>query len=348
MKNSIITFLCCMVGFFFISCEEAVLGDEQSSTARINFDLLWKDFDEHYAPFDARNVDWDELYEQYSIRITSETTNEELWTISTELLENLKDRHINLVDTKNERSFKSGEAVADQAEEEFDLDLVKNKYLEAYQTFDEAGMSFGKIKDKAVGYIYLSEINGEAPGVIDKVIAELKDAEAIIVDIRNNGGGSDRFAHRVAGAFADGEHFIYTVQTKNGPGRDDFDEKKKWFAKPAGPEQFTKPVILLMDRFTLSAAEIFQLNMQAFGHVTTMGDFTGGSHSDVSSFRFLPNGWIYTLAPQLYLMPDGQSLEGIGIAPDEFVKNTKESIDMGNDLVMENAFEYLGEIYGIE
>lgn len=128
----------------------------------------------------------------------------------------------------------------------------------------------------------------------------------------------------------------------------DFDTPTSWFTNPEGSFQFKKPVILLTDRFTASGAEIFSLNMRAFEYVTVMGDSTAGDFSDISNTRFLPNGWVYTYSPQLYLTPTGQSLEGIGIVPEIYIKNTKDDIEAGNDLVLEEAIQYLFDEYGIE
>ncbi|MEN0050775.1 MAG: peptidase, partial [Bacteroidota bacterium] len=83
-------------------------------------------------------------------------------------------------------------------------------------------------------------------------------------------------------------------------------------------------------------------------HITQIGDTTAGDLSDVSNRHFLPNGWSYQFSHQMYLLPDGTSLDGIGHIPDVYIKNEKSDIETGNDLVLERAFEYLFETYGIE
>jgi C-terminal processing protease CtpA/Prc len=325
-----------------------LLGNDEINSPENNFELLWSDFNEHYALFGVKNINWQDVYNTYRPQVNPNTTNTELWEITTNMLEVLNDGHTTLINPKNNWFFESGDSLNVQALSEFDLQLVKNNYLDYLSYSSEPDISFGKLKNKDIGYIHLYSVEGDKPEVIDDIIQHLKHHKAIVVDIRNNGGGYDNYASRIAGAFADGEHFIYTVQTKNGPEPNDFDEKKKYYTKPKGAEQFLKPVILLTDRFTASGAEIFTLNMRAFNHVTIVGDITAGDHSDQSNLRFLPNGWVYTYSPQLYLMPNGESLEGIGISPDVYIKNTEYSINNEIDLVIEEAIDYLFVEHDIE
>lgn len=349
MINKIEILVILLISIFLLnSCEKMILGEDEINSPENNFELLWKDFNEHYALFGVKNIDWQDAYNTYRPQVNSTTSNTKLWSITTNMLDLLNDGHTTLIDPKSQLEFESGDSLNVQALNEFDFELLKTKYLDYLTISVEPDISFGKIKNKDIGYIYLYSVEGDNPEIIDDIIQQLKQHKAIVVDIRNNGGGSDDYAHRIAGAFADGEHFIYTVQTKNGSGPNDFDKKKKHYTKPKGAEQFLKPVILLTDRFTASGAEIFTLNMAAFSHVTIIGDNTAGDHSDQSNLRFLPNGWVYTYSPQLYLMPNGESLEGIGISPDVYIKNTESSINNNTDLVIEKAIDYLFTEYGIE
>ena len=56
----------------------------------------------------------------------------------------------------------------------------------------------------------------ENPAIIDDIIDVLKNHKAIIVDVRQNTGGDDRYSLRISGAFADNENIVYSVQTRNG------------------------------------------------------------------------------------------------------------------------------------
>lgn len=334
---------------FFSSCKKAVLGEEPTNDPETNFELLWNDFDKHYGLFIARGIDWDSVYSVYRPQVTAQTTDLELWDIATEMIEILDDEHTFLYDTNRDFFYGSGSEFSDIAVDEFDRDQTLNTYVETLTDLTgDKEFSYGKLKNHDIGYIYLGRFDDMKPKKIDQVIDDLKGHQAIILDVRNNGGGFDQYAERIAGAFADSEKFIYTVETRNGPEHDDFDEIRKYYSKKHGDEQFTKPVILLTDRYTISAGEIFLLHMNSFGHVVQMGDTTAGDFSDGSAERFLPNGWLYRYSIQQFLLPDGSSLDGIGHVPDEYVKNTIDDIKAGKDLVMDRAFEYLKEEYNIE
>lgn len=323
-----------------MGCENAILGSDESNDPEHIFELIWKDFDEHYALFDIKHINWDDSYTEYRPQVTHETTDEELWEILSDMLLPLDDEHVKLRNPKEQLVFSSGESKNLHALDEFSIELIAGKYVEAlYQTHDY--FTYGKLYNRNIGYIHLIAMMGEDPEVIYDVLEALGDVDAIIVDVRNNIGGNDEYAHGFSGGFSDGEHFIYTVQTKNGPGHSDFDTPKKHFTNPYKAQNFNKSVVLLTDEFTVSGGEIFTLNMKAFEHVTHIGDTTAGAHSDVGPARFLPNGWTYEYSIQKYLMPGGESLEGIGIAPDVYIQNTKEEIQSEQDNVLEYALNYL-------
>lgn len=356
MKNNSI-YISIIVSFFLLTaCEKTIIGTAEVNDPENNFELFWNDFNDHYALFMIREIDWAEQYAKFRPQVTPETSNQELWEIMTQMIAVLDDGHTFLLDRKthNESNYEngffgSGAERNAQTEEEFSLELINQKYVE--NIIDLTGdleFSYGNIRGKNIGYIYLGGMDDTDPAQIDKVISDLKDYPAIILDIRNNGGGYDAFSARVAGAFADKKEFIYTVQNRNGPKHNNFEKPRKYYTQKEGKEQYTKPVILLTDNYVASAGEIFLLHMNAFDHVVQMGDYTAGDFSDGSMRRFLPNGWEYRYSVQMFLQPNGISLDGVGHKPDVFVRNTIADIAAGNDIVLETAFDYLLKEYDIK
>lgn len=332
--------------FFVIglSCEQVILGDDQPNTPEENFELLWQDFNDHYALFEIKEVDWNALYSQYRPQVTSSTTDDELWATITEMLDHLDDEHVKIripaTQHQDFREFASGSAKNIHALDEFSIELIAGKYVEAlYQTDDY--FSYGTLYGQNIGYIHLIAMLGVNPDVVYKTLSNLGEVDALIVDVRNNIGGKDEYAGGFAGGFSDQETLLYTVETRNGPNYQDFDAPLSVYSHPYKPENFTKPVVLLTDSYTISAGEIFTLNMRAFNHVTHIGDTTAGAHSDVGPARFLPNGWTYEYSIQRYLLPGNISLEGIGIAPEIYIQNTPEDVQNGQDKVLEFAIDFL-------
>jgi C-terminal processing protease CtpA/Prc len=78
--------------------------------------------------------------------------------------------------------------------------------------------------------------------------------------------------------------------------------------------------------------------MDVLPNVTIVGDTTMGIFSDTHVEK-LPNGWEYRLSMMKTTNHDGVWLEGKGIDPDVFVKNTDEDIKQGVDRVLEKAID---------
>ncbi|MEM6736178.1 MAG: S41 family peptidase [Bacteroidota bacterium] len=343
------TYVLLLLPLIFVSCEEAILGDFPANDPESVFELFWDDFDKHYSLFIERDVNWDSLYTVYRPQVTATTTEEELWIICTNLLEHLDDGHTFMRKYNPLETFVSGgQTLNQQSEQEFSTNLVRSEYLATTTDLPSEDIFYGKLRDKDIGYIYLAHQSGSDASMIDQVIDVLKIHKAIIVDIRQNAGGSAYYAARIAGVFADSEQLIYTSATRNGKNHDDFNTPTEFYSQKAGDEQYLKPVIVLTDRGTISAGELFLLHIKAFAHVTQIGTTTSGDFGRTSNRRFLPNGWTYRYSVGRVLLPDGQNIDGIGCIPNVYIKNTIGDIAANNDKVLEKAIDYLWTTYGIE
>ncbi|WP_423148379.1 S41 family peptidase [Rubrolithibacter danxiaensis] len=343
--------LCFLFVLILSSCRKLFLGEDQPNNPEQNFDLFWNDFDKHYALFAIKGTNWDSLYQVYRPQVNSTTTDQQLWNILSQLIEHLNDSHTAIYTENYGRYYESGFELGRKAiDEEFSLNLIRSKFVENFtKTPGEADLSYGKLRNRNIGYIFLREEEGENPErAIGEIIGKLKNMDAIIFDIRTNSGGDARYSKIIAGSFSDGEHLIATVQTRNGPNHTDFNQKVNEVTQKTGAVQYVKPVVLLTDRATMSGGEYLTLHLKSFKHVTHIGDTTAGDFSATSMRRFLPNGWVYRFSIQLFLLPDGISLDGKGIAPDIYIKNRKDDIAEGNDRVLERAIQYLAEEKGIK
>jgi len=334
------------------SCEKAVLGEPEVDTPENNFELLWSDFNENYGLFEAREWNWDSIYMVYRPQVTNQTSDDELWDIFKNMISYLDDSHT-FIYSPDVDFFASGSEEDDLVEAEFSLDLLKDKYLEniedlALTDAENESHVTAKIQDKNIGYIYLSEIEANDEDFMDDVLKKIGQHDAIIFDIRNNTGGDDAIGASIAGRFADGKHLVYTVQTRNGPNHNDFTEPVSYFTEIHGQENYRKPIIILTDKITVSAAETMLFHFKAFDLVSQIGDTTAGDFSDVSMRRFLPNGWQYQYSIMQYLKPSGESLDGIGHIPFIQVRNSISDIEMQEDKVIERAIMFLFDEYGIE
>ncbi|MCP5106416.1 MAG: tetratricopeptide repeat protein [bacterium] len=318
-----------------------VLGqaDNDAGDPEKNFEHLWKTFDRNYALFGAKGVDWNVLYNIYRPQVTAETTDEQLFTIMSNMLGHLNDNHVRLI--WGQKRFGAG--ILNQLKrDDFSLDLVKTKYLKGkFENRVRNTYTYGWLTD-SIGYFHFGGFGAleQSRLVIDEIIKEFKDARGIVVDVRFNGGGDDRVGKLIADRFADRKRLYMITRIRNGKKHDDFTPPRYWYVEPGGPIQFTKNVILLTHRFSVSAADNFSLAMRVIPHVTVVGDMTSGCFADVYGDR-LPNGWRFSVSFKLFTDYSGFCWEGIGVPVDLRQTNSKEDIENKTDRVLELAVKLI-------
>jgi C-terminal processing protease CtpA/Prc len=174
-------------------------------------------------------------------------------------------------------------------------------------------------------------------GAIDQILLELKDASALIIDVRLNSGGQESNALLIASRFADQQRLAFSSQTRQGDGYTPLRELR---VEPRGMRRFTRPVVVLTSRSTLSAGEIFVMSMRAFPHVTVVGEATAGAHSGMLE-KSLPNGWRFGLSNEVRFAYDSQVYEEVGIPPDVEVEVSRKALGADRDPVLDEALEIL-------
>jgi hypothetical protein len=300
------------------------------------FDVLWKDFNDYYPFFDIKDVDWDDVYTVYRERIAETADAAEIFLIYEEMLSRLEDGHVNLHTPYGVTQYTGW---YDRYPRNFALSIVTGRYLDGGGAVTGNGnIVYGWIGP--VGYVHIGTF-AEEDGwhrSIDAVLDELAGAPALIVDVRSNGGGSSNNALFIARRFADRERLYTYTQYRDGPAHGDFTPVRGRTVKPGGAQQFLKPVALLTNRRTFSAAEDFSLAMRELPHVVHVGDTTGGGFGN-PIFRELPNGWTYRLPVWRQLTSDKENLEGIGIGPNVHITMTGNMNLFGRDTIIENAIE---------
>lgn len=344
MKFYLLTLLA--ISMLFTGCEKNFLGTEPENNPKSNFEILWNTLDKNYALFPVKNVNWDSLRIAYGSKISDGTTDEELWNIMILLLSNLNDGHTKLFNTNYTKYFNSSE-ISKRKANDFSLTLIKSQYLDNNKTVGAGLITYGKIKNKNIGYIHIASFaaNGTASdwaNDIDIAIKELADCDAIILDVRNNGGGLRITEDIIASAFVDRNITYLYQRVKTGAGHNDFsDLMPVKISQRIKGEKFTKRNLVLTNRFSASGAEYFTQIFKYVAYSKQVGDTTFGAFGDIISVAELPNGWTFTYPCRLTTTPEGKCLEGKGIVPDYLIENKSEDILSGNDKVIHFAIEYL-------
>lgn len=325
----------------FASCKKMLLDEEVPNTPETNFEYVWNEFDRLYGLFLVKNMDWDSVYAVYRPQVNAQTTDAELYAVLKNMFAPLNDNHVSLIPTDPAfPHYSSGLLEQLGPQEDFYFELVKSAYLSDFKTHSEF-MHSGMLPEN-LGYIHLSGFLGaknQTESLLDKVLNDFSSTNGLVIDIRDNGGGEDAIAQAVANRFAQEQLLYMTAKKRNGPGHSDFAEPFYWYVFPDGAS-YTKPVIVLTSRYSVSAAETFSLAMKRIANVRLVGDTTSGAFSD-AIVREMPNGWQFTVSVGDFRNADGQNLEGIGVAPDIFIRNTRQDIEAGHDLMLEKAMELL-------
>ena len=164
-----------------------------------------------------------------------------------------------------------------------------------------------------VGYVRFVTFSSGAHGELEKAIQNLDDrgAKAFVLDLRGNGGGLLNEAVLSASLFLkSGQLVVSTKSRVQGSRRYD----------AVGHPLPTKPLVVLIDRDTASAAEILTAALADHGLATVVGtrSYGKGVFQDVLP---LDSGGALDLTVGRYFTPDGTSLAGKGIHPDVRAKD---------------------------
>ena len=158
-----------------------------------------------------------------------------------------------------------------------------------------------------IGYLRVPDFGGDSDEYILEAIESMEEREpleGLVIDVRHNpGGNSDR------------DIAIFTEGTfgKIGPIRDDATQT---IYRIRGPVRWneTTPVAVLIDGSSHSAAEYFATAMQQSDRAVLVGMPTAGNTEAIVGFS-MPDGSLIRLAISSIVLPDGSTLEGVGVIP---------------------------------
>ena len=316
----------------------ALLGCSGSAAVAPNdfggqFLLVWEDFDRTYPSFIARSVDWDATRARFEPVAASAGGPRELFDVLAEMLLTLEDGHVTL---QGQFGFVQYTGWYDRFPHNNDPGVVRDRYLVGPELSAPGGTVWYGSLEGGPGYIRIPSFGGGsfAEG-IEAALDALGDRPALVVDLRDNGGGNDLNGRAVAGRFADRRRLFRRIRYRDGPGHGDFTAPVDDYVEPDGT-RYDGPVALLTNRRVFSSAESFVLMMRSFPQVTVVGDTTGGGSANPEE-KTLPVGFRYQVPRWIVETPEGETFEGVGIAPDVPVWITPADSAAGRDTILERA-----------
>jgi carboxyl-terminal processing protease len=205
-----------------------------------------------------------------------------------------------------------------------------------------------KILPGKIAHVALNTFDSSAAA--DQFLAafdQIAQNDAIIFDIRDNGGGSSQVGYRVLATLTD-----KAFKTSSWHTRDYRPTYRAWglgdqtAGNPAATfganatKRYRKPVIVLTSARTFSAAEDFAVAFDAMDRGPIIGEATAGSTGQPLFFD-LPGGGRARVCTKRDTYPDGREFIGRGIEPDQVVHPTIADIRAGRDTVLEAALKAL-------
>lgn len=182
-----------------------------------------------------------------------------------------------------------------------------------------------------VGYIRLSSfISKNATAEFQNALKQLSDKKGYIIDLRSNPGGLLSNAIFISDMFLNGGVIVSTVD------RDGYKENIR------ATKKYTtdKPVILLINKGSASASEIFSGALKDNNRALIVGEGSFGKGL-VQEVNTLMGGAGMNITIQKYLTPNGTDINKKGIKPDVVVELTEEDVKNKNDKQLTKAQELL-------
>lgn len=231
----------------------------------------------------------------------------------------------------------------------------------------------------SIAYVTLNSFeNSSIAAQFEEKLPELAKAKGVILDVRNNGGGSSAVAKKIIRHFIDG-NVIYGARTYSRlhiptdkalgsflQASDTINGKKEWGLDKketiklyesgknnrfhtyeyagdtitAGVQKIIVPTVILCGNDTASAAEDFLIYADGQKQITKIGQRTNGSTGQPLLIE-LPGGCSAWICTKKTTYKDGREFVGIGIKPDIEIKKTVDDFLKKRDKALEEATKFI-------
>ena len=186
-------------------------------------------------------------------------TEDSLFQVVADMLQELKDDHVNLVSSFATSFY----GVEYQAPDNFDWRIIVDHYITPdYMITGPFAHNF--IANKEIGYMRQSSFGSSiTPAHLDYLLERYSNTKGLVLNLRENGGGAIVNVFRILSRFVENETTVYYSRIKAGPQKDDFTEATAAVVSPWDGIRYENPVIVLTDRGTYSSGSLLTLATKA-------------------------------------------------------------------------------------
>lgn len=339
----------------------------QETTANLeSFDVVWRTVRDRHPDPKLNGLNWQAVHDEVRPKVAAATSMSEVRGAVTSMLDRLGASHyavipgsrykaaepvteptvatrvsVTEVETRPAPSAPEAEKIVAPAP------VVVPAAVEASAEPPQKGklVTFGNLPEQRIyfesrrlpggsGYIHFNEFL-DPVSIMPQVASAMKEfakAPGIVLDLRGNPGGIGIMAMGIAGFFIskDGQK-LGEMKMR--------DMTLKFVIYPRG-EVYEGPLAILVDGGSASTSEILAQGLRDLGRARIFGTRTAGAALPSDIVR-LPNGDGFQYAQASYISEKGKVLEGAGVDPDEEVREPREALSAGRDVVAEAAEKWI-------
>jgi tricorn protease len=193
---------------------------------------------------------------------------------------------------------------------------------------DKNAKRVAELSKGTLGYIHIPSMDDKGMDhFVRALYSDNYDKEAIVLDVRYNGGG---FTHDQVLNYLGGKEHTLFRQRDGGAGAVLSSRDRKW----------TKPLVLLINNRSYSDAEIFPSAFRTLGLGKLVGEATGAHVIGTSAIRLI-DGSIFRIPRIGVYNVKGENMEKVGVTPDVPVQTHPDQIAKGQDAQLDKAVEVL-------
>ncbi|MDR3595618.1 S41 family peptidase [Clostridium sp.] len=363
-----------------------------------DFEYMYTIIKENYPYLEVNKrlngVDWLAKKDDYINRIKATPNDESFFNTLNVILSDLNNGHTQMLNKKNYSYIKSVCEKNSEIDQAWLEQMNKSKTVERYSCMKEKDESKSSseivrsnnvktmdLEKGKIAYLAIHSFNtfniDEDMKIIKPYLEQIKNYNDLIIDIRGNGGGDDKYwidnivpmlineplKEKLYLAFRGGDFLEPFVENRMGgykklePISDIYDENLKnlppelkedfkYYLKiisnyePKNSVGFKGKIYLLVDKYVFSSSEEFAIFAKSTGFATLVGEKTGGDGlGDDPAVCALPNsGYVFRFTQEMGLVSDGACNFENKTEPDIIVPAEGNS-DISKDQVIQTVLK---------
>jgi retinol-binding protein 3 len=205
------------------------------------------------------------------------------------------------------------------------------------QSFDDAtacGFVTSEVQPGNIGYLKFNMFASveRCAGPASEAMTKLADTDALIIDLRDNGGGQPAMVAFLSSYLFDKRMHLNDIWTR----RDN--RTQEFWTRDVPGRKFggAKPVYVLTARRTFSGAEEFSYNLKSLKRATIIGETTGGGAHPTQPFRIDDMFSIGVPFARAINPITKTNWEGAGVAPDVAVP-ASDALETARRMIRDKA-----------